>query len=117
VSGETLAKRIVWLAWQASHVFGMGAFQARNSVQDEDSVWASAVGSHDYPVNRNQPGEVRCDYVQGRMMKLYLRYDENDVIVPTGTPRPDYQSWAGKYPTYEALFDAARQSLTQPIGV
>lgn len=45
------------------------------------------------------------DYVEGRMVKLYIRKDETlgNSWELAHEPRADYQSWAHKYPTNEAL--------------
>ena len=47
---------------------------------------------------------LSIDYFDGRMTKFYIIRAENDQwrVVDHG-PRSDYQSWASKYPTYEAL--------------
>jgi hypothetical protein len=49
------------------------------------------------------------DYVQGRMVKLSLWRGEekNTWKYPEYEPRPDYQSWIGKYPSYPDLLRAA----------
>ena len=110
---EALAKRIVYTAFNASQVMGMGIFMDRGD-QTEDEVWESAVGRHDYP-GRPSDGynRVYCDYVNGRMMKLDVRWDDLGVYMPSDdhTPRLDYQSWCGTYPTYSALVDEAVNSL------
>ena len=46
-----------------------------------------------------------ADYVQGRMVKLTITREKDniwEIVYPQGDPRSSYQSWAGKYPT---LFD------------
>ena len=43
------------------------------------------------------------DYVQGRMVKLYIRDLGGDKYEIADNPTPDYQSWCATYPTTEAL--------------
>jgi hypothetical protein len=46
---------------------------------------------------------LQFDYVYGRCVKLYIYQVENNCYEIEGTPTPDYQTWAFKYPTNEAL--------------
>jgi hypothetical protein len=111
-AGITVAKRMVYLAWQKSRCEGMGIFQDRGP-QNEDAVWKQAYDRGDYPCGRinMEDGSCNADYVFGRMMKLYLQFTDNTVEFNDGAARSDYQSWAYKYPTFEVLFDAAMESL------
>jgi hypothetical protein len=55
-------------------------------------------------------GSVCIDYYEGRMVKLYitgLGADIWEIPEGLGPPRPNYQSWAVKYPTYADLLKAA----------
>lgn len=98
---EKLAKRAAFLAYKASHVVGMGIFQARDDVTEE-KLWESASKQH---------GRVYIDYGFGRMMKLVIRYDDVGCTGGNTNLTADYESWCIKYPTYAALFDAAEASL------
>lgn len=112
INGETVAKRMMWLAWQAvGGPFGMGVLRD-NPGAGEDQVWANVVTSGDYACSQNKPGDVHADYVFGRMMKLSVKWGDDFVEVPTYAPTRDYQAWCHKYPTYEALAQAAVASLT-----
>lgn len=112
---ESLAKRMMWLAYQAADVFGMGAFQARGGIE-EDQVWHNVTISGDYAGSLNtSPGLVFADYVFGRMMKLDIRIFGSHIEVQDREARSDYQSWAAEYPTFEALAKAAVMDLeTEP---
>lgn len=53
---------------------------------------------------------VEMDYVQGRMVKLYIFKDGDLWSIPNGSiinPDPEYQSWAKVYPTYMDLIKSA----------
>lgn len=109
---EQVVKRAFWLAWQAcGSTAGAGWIQDRPGA-DEDAVWNNIRTRGDYPgPARDKPGEASADYVFGRMMKTFIRWDKNSVEVFEATPRRDYQAWAGRYPTYQALIEAAVKSL------
>jgi hypothetical protein len=48
------------------------------------------------------------DYHAGRMVKLWVtRMGPGRWSLPDGLPRPDWQSWCGRYPTYPDLLRAA----------
>lgn len=104
LSGERVAKRILFLAYEPSAVVGLGILQARSRV-GEDEIADHVEG-----------GWINADYVRGRMVKLWgFRYGPDWIeFDDEATPRPDYQSWAWKYPTNEALVLAAIKSLEQP---
>ncbi len=112
VDAVSLVKRMMFLAYQASQIVGMGILQARNGVTEEE-VWCNINNAGDYqgadPGKR--PDHYRADYVFGRMMKLYIKVEDENVILHDGTPRSDYQSWCVKYSTYASLAEAALASL------
>lgn len=117
LTGENVAKRILWLAWQAcGSPTGMGWLQ-NNPDATEEKVWENVAGCGDYPggnmFGENNPGDFRADYVFGRMMKLSVKWTPTTINLSDSTPRPDYQAWCGKYKTYEKLFDAAVESLSR----
>lgn len=103
---EAVARRAFYLAYGAAHAAGMGFLQAREGVT-EDQVWQNVRTRADYVPTEPKPGEAHADYVFGRMMKLSIRWDETTITVNDSTPRYDYQSWCGKYPTYESLIQSA----------
>lgn len=45
-------------------------------------------------------GAIHIDYVQGRMVKLYMEKDKDGVWGIHGEPNSEYQSWVQKYPSY-----------------
>ena len=116
-TGEQVAKRAFWLAWQAcGRPFGMGFIQDRPGATEED-VWKNARSDGDYSgVRQDGPGRASGDYVFGRMMKLHLTFVEDTVSCRDEAPRRDYQAWCGKYPTYLALVVAAVKDLGAEIA-
>lgn len=46
------------------------------------------------------------DYFHGRMVKLSFRKDGEEFVFSDYEPDIEYQSWAGKYPTYRALVES-----------
>lgn len=58
-------------------------------------------------------GMIDVDYFQGRMVKVRLRRDDDRwTLNAHHPPRPDYQSWCGTYPTWEALAASAGITVT-----
>jgi hypothetical protein len=53
---------------------------------------------------------ISTDYFFGRMVKFSLKKSPTEGVYSVGwgggPPNRDYQSWAGKYPTYKALLDS-----------
>lgn len=103
LSGERVAKRIVFLAYEPSAVVGLGVLQARSGVTEESlgaCIWKD---------------QVDADYIAGRMVKLWgMSFGPNSITFNDElVPRADYQSWCWKYPTYEALVMAAIESLQE----
>ena len=117
-SAYTLAKRILFLAYEASQVFGMGVFKAEDGIT-EDQVWTNVLNKGDYPGRCQFDNEkIYADYVFGRMMKTRFVLNGNTISY-NGVDKPhcDFQSWSIKYNTYTKLFQAALKSLnmTTPI--
>lgn len=53
-------------------------------------------------------GDIRLDYVDGRMVKLNLERKRDGWVVNVDRePRSDYQSWMRMYPTNDALVQSA----------
>lgn len=118
VDGETFAKRLMKLAWDASGVFGMGRLQDRGPTVTEEQVWDNTRGRGDYPalpgvIGGQNPaaGRADADYVFGRMMKVHYKYGSDFVQGEDRPYRLDYQSFAGKYPNFQALVKATAESL------
>lgn len=113
-----VVRQVLWNAWRAC-----GGPQGSGYIQDRpeatrDQVFECAFHKRDYPGGRfwTEQNAVDADYVFGRMMKLYMKlnHETNTITVPLAEeypPTTDYNGWARKYPTYEALFDAAESDL------
>ncbi len=110
-------KEALWLAWVAAgRPQGMGVFRD-NPGANKEAVWDQAYNMKDYS---GRPSSLRndlnADYVFGRMLKLSVQRDNATTLQYSDSePRADYQSWCGKYKTYDALFDAAEQSIATPL--
>jgi hypothetical protein len=114
---EEVVKEAFWLAWKAcGGPLGMGFLQDKPNATKE-RVWEGVYNRNDYPggnnLNTNKPGKVYGDYVFGRMMKLWLEWDDKEVTVPDGVPNIEYQAWCGVYPDYQSLIAAAVLSLNK----
>jgi len=93
---EDQVKKMAALAVNASIPMGLGKFHA-TSKEFEPS---------DFEIDDS--GSLDIDYFQGRMVKLLLAKDKENIWSTCGiTPRSDYQSWVGKFPTYHKLALAA----------
>lgn len=107
------AKRMMFLAYEGINgPTGMGVFQARNNVTEEQ-VWNNVINMGDYPVGLVNPGRGRIygDYVFGRMMKFGVEITDTVVSFSDAKLRPDYQGFARKYRTSEELASTALASL------
>lgn len=111
-TGEQVAKRILFLAYQASQVVGMGHFQKKDGVSEQE-VWEQCYDARDYGGfgPKGKPGRLSADYVFGRMMKLGITWTEGSVCVPGERVSPDYQSWCTVYRTADDLIAAALLDL------
>ena len=107
-----VASRALFLAYNASGVFGMGAFRAQENVTEEQ-VLDNVMRKGDYPayVSRMDSDELHADYVFGRMMKLRINVVGETVSVSDDKPRSGYQSWSVNYKSYKALIKAAMKEL------
>lgn len=107
-----VAQEVVWLAWQAcGGPQGMGFLQ-NNPEADKAAVIMQATGEKDYVMKHARGLDIHCDYVFGRMMKLYVtRPTPTEMRVDDHKPRSDYQSWCCVYKTYGELFDAAEKAV------
>lgn len=50
---------------------------------------------------------INLDYVQGRMVKLNIWSEAEDVWKMRDKADPEYQSWCRKYPTARSLIESA----------
>ncbi len=105
------AKRIFWLAYQASSVVDLGRFQAQDDVTEND-VWDNVTNSSDYPGKISPTDSIYADYVFGRMMKLSLKLKDGKVEIGSSEFRSDYQSFCRKYPDPKSLHKAATVEVT-----
>lgn len=102
-----VAKRIFWLAYQASKNLGMGFLQAKKDATEED-VWGNICVQGDYPsMGHIPPGRWHADYVFGRMMKITIEHDGTTLKLSDNVPNIEYQSWCREYHTYLALVNKA----------
>ena len=113
-NSKEVAKEALWLAWKACGVVtGMGVFQDNPGATKED-VLKNVLSAGDYPgapQGRKSEGYYYADYVFGRMMKLSYIVERKGISYRDAPLRRDYESWCVVYPTYEALFLAAIESL------
>lgn len=114
-----VASRALFLAYNASDVMGMGAFQAQDNKM-ESEVFDNVIHKRDYPGREETPDLTNCrlyaDYVFGRMMKLVIEVKDNVLEFSDMKPRLDYQSWGATYKSYDKLFKAAMKELNvKPI--
>lgn len=112
VATEVL-KSALWLAFVAAGgPRGSGWLQDRSGATKED-VFQRAFGEGDYLFRRAKGSDINADYVFGRMIKLRVSRPAPKVLeVRDQTPDIEYQSWCGRYPTYDSLFDAAEKEAT-----
>lgn len=106
-------KRALFLAYNASQVYGAGILQKRNGVTEND-VFQNAAFSGDYPSHHGVGiNAIRADYVFGRMMKLSMEInnDKNTILVYKDETDIEYQSWGKVYETHTKLVEAAIKSL------
>ena len=105
---NTFLRAFFFLAYRAAGgATGMGTFQARSDVTPAQ-VLDNVRNSGDYPgESQNTDEHIHADYVFGRMLKVGLRVEGDEIIVASGEARPDYQGWARTYPKYEDLVKAA----------
>lgn len=122
MSGEKIAKRAFFLAYEAcGGPTGLGFLRAVKDAT-EDDIWKNVTNAGDYPHGRLpseraqqalQRGEAYGDYVFGRMMKLVIQWDDKNMTLGDN-PRPDYQAWCRKY-TPETLIISAIDSLDEDL--
>jgi uncharacterized protein (TIGR02996 family) len=115
---EKLAKRCMYLAWEASRVLGSGVLQDHGPGMSEEQVWRQMYDRGDYSGNHgeNKPGSVYADYVFGRMVKFSLKWDDGKIETGDGKWRLDYQSFCGRYPDFGKLVMAAAAELNMEVG-
>lgn len=106
-TGERVAKRALFLAYQQARVLGLGVLQKRDNASEED-VWQACLGAHDYRGSAFK----HADYVFGRHMKLALRWTETTVEAHAEN---DDQAWCANYTSTDALLQAAIASLKTEV--
>ena len=107
-----VAKRMFWLAYNASEILGMGMMSAvADATEDDVYKQVSGQDSHDYISKQGSSEKLNGDYVFGRMMKLTISVDGKTLLWGNDNTDISYQSWAKKYPTKTELFEAAVESL------
>lgn len=92
---EKQAKQLIANAVNAASPVGLGILHFEQKQYSPDDV----AGCLD------QNG-IGVDYFHGRMTKLYARRNGDTYTFDDFKPDGGYQSWASKYPTYEALVDS-----------
>ena len=106
-------KEMARLACLASCPIGMGFVHYKKDETFPKEVFKlENEGNQEYDMNAKWRGnrkELNLDYVQGRMVKLYMREVEPGLW---SSPQlnhvsSEYQSWVEKYPTLEDLVKAA----------
>jgi hypothetical protein len=113
-TGERVAKRALFLAYQHSRLLGLGVLQKRDNASEED-VWQACVGAHDYrgsQFKKAPPGQAHADYVFGRHMKVDFRWTDSTVEAHA---QNDDQAWCANYTSTDALLQAAIASLKTEV--
>jgi len=119
-----VAKRMLYLAYQSTSVFGEEMLHHRS----EKDVWNNVTNSGDYKgVLRAKPNSLYADVVFGRLVKLPLSWGDNYVEASNAPVEIEsnashvtytYPSWAKKaYIEIARLFEAALESLKSPPGL
>lgn len=87
-------RQIMANAVNASSPMGMGFLHATNKLFSAEDFKDCAL----------KPSGAHLDYVQGRMVKLYIRsIADGSWRISGAPPNGEYQSWVKEYPTYENL--------------
>lgn len=110
LGGLSVARRAMFLAYEASTLVGMGHLQARFGVTEADV--SAAMPLDNYGPNGYTGYTLYADYLFGRMMKLAIHFNDRTIVDECRPLSLDYQSWARVYPTFDALIAAAIKSLT-----
>jgi hypothetical protein len=105
---EQIALRMMNLAFRASSAMGMGFLHFVPDQKTEDSTFKDGITT-DYRGDSSLYG----DYIQGRMVKLSIGWNDKGVKVTEELPRADYQSWSTTYSTYEDLYNSAVKELEE----
>ncbi len=105
-----VVKKALFLAWKAcGGPLGMGILQDKPNAT-EDDVFKNVLGNEDYPIKSSLPeNEIRADYVFGRMMKIRISFDNDNIYYPDISLSSAYQSWSKSYNSYEELFKTAEE--------
>lgn len=98
-ANEDVVLEMARLAVNAAVPVGMGFLHAEQKDYAVDDV---------RPCLR--PRGLEIDYFRGRMIKLRIRRNDDGSWEMDGDPCRGYQSWVSRYPSNEALLEAARGS-------
>lgn len=91
------------LAVMASSPMGLGHFHFDPNLKEEEEVELPQI-----PFESNARG-LFIDYFQGRMVKFRAWKKENGRWEFPDEISSAYESWVHKYPSYQALIDAAKK--------
>lgn len=108
-TNKQLIARALWLAFQASAPMGMGFLHASHASQQTEETLFEAC---EPDAASDAAIDIYTDYVFGRMMKTRFTVGADGALkISPETPRHDYQSWSGVYPTATALIKATEESF------
>lgn len=99
-----LAVKALELAYNPSQAMGLGHLHYQPGGIPADQLKAI----REYGEKKNNVG---ADYLNGRMVMLFMHIQSDGVYISDLDPSPYYQSWASRYPTNKALLDAASKAL------
>ena len=102
---KEVAKRMLWLAYEASLPVGMGMLHYTEDKTEDD------VFENNHCVREDGTFSVFADYCFGRMMKFGTTSVDGVITSPAQELDVEYQSWCSTYPSYSKLEAAARESL------
>jgi hypothetical protein len=99
---ERQALQLMANAVNASIPMGMGYLQHEEKEYTADDMRAEM----------DAKGGIDFDYFRGRMVKTGIEKTATGYRLSDGKPHSSYQSWARKYPTYQALADSVLEPAT-----
>lgn len=115
-TGLEIAKRVMFLAYQAAAVVGAGQFQAVDDAT-EDEVWERicTCGDRLFANKPRQTNPVFAEYVFGRLMDLRVTLDASSCEISDRPLDVENNTWSRTYPTAADLADAVVASLAEPV--
>ena len=109
---DDIARQAFWLAYQASRSAGFSFLRTKENASKEEVI-AEIVGTKEAGSVPMLTGRVHADHIFGRKIKLTIEIvDKNTLEVTDYTPTLEYQSWADRFPSHEALFGQAASDLS-----